>query len=259
MVLEHNLNPIFLNLFGLQIHWYGLMYVIGLLAGYFILSYFAKQGQLKLTEDEVLDFMVYLALGLLLGSRIFYFIFYNFSQVLQNPLSLFAIWKGGMSFHGGVIGVMTSGYIFCRKYKKSFMHIADYVTLPLTLGLGLGRIGNFINGELFGRATSLPWAMNFGDNIPRHPSQLYEAAKNFTMTFFFWFIRNKHLPEGFRFWLFIFFYGVLRFTIEFVRQPDPQLGFIFLNFTMGQVLCSVMVLVGGCMLWFLYNKHTKQQ
>ena len=259
MVLTHTLNPIFLDVFGVQIRYYGLFYVIGIIIFYLFLKYFIKEKQLDLTEDELLDLLLYLVIGLLLGARIFYFVFYNFLNLLQNPLSLFAIWQGGMSFHGGLIGIIVAGIIFCKLKKKSFYHLADYVVIPAGIGMALVRIGNFINGELFGRPTSLPIAMDFGDGVPRHPSQLYESAKNMFMFTTLWLTRKNNFPVGFRFWLFVFMYGFLRFMIEFVREPDPQLGFILLSFTMGQLLCSIMILVGGYMLYSLYSKHTTQQ
>lgn len=259
MVFIHNIDPVFLNIFGVKIYYYGLMYIIGFTLGYFFLNHFRKKGQLQLTEEELIDFILYLAVGVLLGSRIFYFLFYNFGALLNNPLEFLFLWHGGMSFHGGLIGVTIAGILFCKLKKKSFFHIADYVVIPAVIALGFGRIGNFINGELFGRPTSLPWAFNFGDGIPRHPSQLYESTKNFFMFTVLWLIKDKILPTGFRFWFFVTMYGTLRFTIEFVREPDPQLGFIFAGLTMGQLLSSAMIVVGGCMLWLLISKHTKKQ
>lgn len=258
MVWKHNLNPVFLHLGPVEIRYYGLFYVIGLIVAYLMLKHFSKKGELDLDDDDLLDFILYAALGILLGSRIFYFIFYNFPLFLKNPLQLFYLWEGGMSFHGGVIGVAVAGIIFCKVKKKDFFEIADVVVLPLTLALALGRVGNFINGELYGRPTSLPWAMDFGDGVPRHPSQLYESAKNLFMFTVLWITKSKILPKGFRFWLFIFMYGALRFTIEFVREPDPQLGLLFLGLSMGQWLSSAMILTGSSMLWRVFSSTTRK-
>ncbi len=200
---------------------------------------------------------LYIAVGLLLGARIFYFLFYNFALFLQEPLQIFKIWEGGMSFHGALIGILVAGILFCKKYKKEFYSIADLVVLPAVLALGFGRIANFINGELYGRMTSLPWAVDFGDGIARHPSQLYEAAKNFVIFGVLWILKDKDLKKGTLFWTFITLYGVFRFFIEFVREPDPQVGFILFNtLTMGQILTGIMAIVGGSVLisWHLKRK-----
>lgn len=258
MVWTHNINPVLLDLGPLEIRYYGLFYIVGIAIGYFLLRHFIRKKQLNLTEDELLDLIIYIAFGLLLGSRIFYFIFYNFSWLLQNPLNLFKLWEGGMSFHGGLIGVIAAGYLFCRQKKKNFLEIADYVVMPIAIGLAIGRLGNFINGELFGRPTTLPWAVNFGDGIARHPSQLYEAAKNIIIFSTLWLIKDKTFPTGFRFWLFVTMYGCLRFTIEFVREPDPQLGFFLQYFTMGQLLSGAMIIMGSYSLWCISKQNTRK-
>lgn len=254
MVFIHNIDPVLLHLGPLEIRYYGLAYVLGFVLGYFILKQLIKKKNVALTEEELDTLILYIALGVLLGSRIFYFVFYNFSMLLENPFHLFKIWEGGMSFHGGLIGVLVAGILFCKQYKKSFYELADLAVIPVALGLGIGRIANFINGELYGRATTVPWAVDFGDGIPRHPSQLYESAKNFVMFGILWLLKEKeHLKKGTLFWTFITLYGTFRFFIEFVREPDPQLGFVLFNFfTMGQVLTGIMAITGSMMLLRMY-------
>ncbi len=249
MAYIHNIDPVLLHLGPLEIRYYGLVYVLGFVLAYFLLRYLSKQKNIALSEDELETFLLYAAVGVLVGSRVFYFLFYNFSIVLENPLQLFKIWEGGMSFHGGLIGVLIGGFLFCKQYKKDFYELADIVVIPTVLGLGIGRIANFINGELYGRATTVPWAVDFGDGIPRHPSQLYESAKNFVIFSVLWVLKDKNLRKGTLFWTFVMLYGAFRFFIEFVRQPDSQLGFVLFGFfSMGQVLTGIMALVAGCVL-----------
>jgi len=194
-----------------------------------------------------------------INEEILFLVFYDMAAIISDPLELFRVWNGGMSFHGGFIGVMIAGYIFCRKYKKNFIRLADIMAIIAPLGLFLGRIGNFINGELYGRITSVPWAFDFGDGLPRHPSQLYEAGKNILIFAILWSTKDKKWPKGTRIGLFLMLYGTLRFMIEFVREPDPQLGFVFLDFSMGQLLCSVMVLSGACVLLFVFRSSRKRR
>ncbi len=266
-MIEHMLNPVIVSIGSLQIRWYSLFYIIGLAIAYFIIHHIARERNLRLTKDDVLDFIVYIAAGLLVGARVFYFIFYDFSGLIHDPLELFRVWHGGMSFHGGLIGVLVSGYIFCRKKGVDFWDMADITVIPLGLGLALGRIGNFINGELYGRVWNGALCIDYSHNpyldyLPkmcRYPSQLVESLKNILIFTVLWNIRNRKLPKGFLFWTFVTMYGFLRFFIEFIRQPDPQLGFVIGPFTMGQVLCSVMILVGGTMLVRLTVKSRKRK
>lgn len=259
MVFTHNINPVLLHIGSLEIRYYGLAYVIGFILGYFILKHLIKEKNIAITGEELDTLIFYIAIGLLLGSRIFYFLFYNLSIVLQNPLHILKIWEGGMSFHGGLIGVIVAGIIFCRQYKKDFYELADLAVIPVVFGLGIGRIANFINGELYGRPTALPWAVDFGDGIPRHPSQLYESAKNFVIFSILWMLTKKEkLQKGTLFWVFITLYGLFRFFIEFVRQPDSQLGFVLFNFfTMGQVLTAIMAVTGSIVLLSRFRDKIK--
>ena len=256
MVYVHNIDPVLLHLGPLEIRYYGLVYVIGFIIAYFLLRYLSKRKSVALSEDELETFLLYAAVGVLVGSRVFYFLFYNFSIVLENPLQLFKIWEGGMSFHGGLIGVLVGSFIFCKQYNKDFYELADIVVIPTVLGLGIGRIANFINAELYGRATTVPWAVDFGDGIPRHPSQLYESAKNFVIFGVLWTLKDKNLRKGTLFWTFIMLYGTFRFFIEFVRQPDSQLGFVLFGFlSIGQVLTGIMAFVAaGVLLSWHYSQ-----
>ena len=257
MVYVHNIDPVFLHLGPVEIRYYGLVYVLGFVIAYFLLRYLAKRKKVALSEDELETFLLYAAVRVLVGSRVFYFLFYNFSIILENPLQLFKIWEGGMSFHGGLIGVLIGSFIFCKQYKKDFYELADIVVIPAALGLAFGRITNFINGELYGRPTTLPWAVDFGDGIPRHPSQLYESAKNFVILSVLWLLKEKeNLHKGTLFWTFITLYGTFRFFIEFVREPDSQVGFVLFGiFTMGQILTAIMAITGGLVLFHWYSKR----
>lgn len=254
-MLVHNINPVLLQLGNLQIRYYGIIYVLGFVISYFFILFLSRERKLGFSKDDASDLIFYLLLGVVLGSRLFYILFYNLSYYISNPLEMFALWHGGMSFHGGLVGSFIAVYLYSKKKKVHYYDILDIIVIPTAIALGLGRIGNFINGELYGRVTSLPWGMNFGDGLSRHPSQLYESVKNFFIFGVLWFIRNKKVPRGFLFWTFVTLYGVLRFMVEFVREPDPQLGFVFLNLSMGQVLCSVLIIVG---VFFMINIKKKR-
>jgi len=266
MMIIHKFNPVIFELGFFQLRWYSIMYIVGLVIAFFIITHIVKERGIKLTRDEVIDYIVYLAMGLLIGGRVLYFVFYDFNALLSNPLELFKLWNGGMSFHGGLVGALAGGYVFVRKHKLNPWEIADITVIPLGIALFLGRIGNFINGELYGRVWDGVLCVDYSQNehigfLPkmcRYPSQLAEAAKNLVIFAVIWSIKDMKLPNGFLFWSFVTMYGVLRFTIEFIREPDVQLGFVLGPFTMGQVLSSLMVLVGGFMLiWLLKHKKFK--
>jgi len=258
MVFQHNINPVLLNIVGIEIRYYGLIYIIALVLAYFIISYLAKLKKLHLKKDDVLDLIIYMAFGVLLGGRIFYFIFYNFGDIITDPLELFRLWHGGMSYHGGLIGVFFAILIYSKVKKVHFYDLADMIAIPAALGIALGRIGNFINGELIGRPTNLPWSFNFGDGISRHPSQLYQSIANFINFGILWQVKNFKLPRGFLFWFYITLYGGFRFSTEFFREPDPQVGFVLFNFfTMGQILSLIMAVAGGVMLYITYSNNKK--
>jgi phosphatidylglycerol:prolipoprotein diacylglycerol transferase len=216
-----------------------------------------KRKDFGVSKLEVENLYFYLILGLIIGARLGYVLFYDLKMYLADPLEIFAIWHGGMSFHGGLIGVLLVGILFSWKNKKSFWKIADLFIVTAPIGLGFGRIGNFINGELYGRVTQVPWAMIFPtdkDLLPRHPSQLYESALEGGILFLIlWFLKDKKLPTGGLLAIFLSLYGLFRFFVELFREPDPQLGFILGPFTMGQTLSAFMI-IGGIIL-FLYLKR----
>ncbi len=256
MVFIHNINPALFDftLFGshFEIRYYGLFYVAAFIIAYFMSKYLVKQRKLGLNEDDVADLVLYILIGVVIGARIFYVIFYNLPYYASNPLDIIAIWQGGLSFHGGLVGAILGGLYFCKRKKISFYKIADIAVIPASIGLALGRIGNFTNGELYGRITDLPWGIKFsGAEGFRHPSQIYESMKNVVIFTVLWVIKDKKLPDGFLFWTFVTMYAALRFLIELVREPDAQLGFIFGPFTMGQLLTFPMFLVGAYMLYRL--------
>lgn len=260
MVIMHNINPILINLGFAQIRYYGLFYIIGLVVGYFFMKRFSKDFGLKLSADDIIDYVVYIGFGLFLGGRFFYFVFYQPWDLLS--LELFKITKGGMSFHGGMIGAAVAGYVYSRKMKIPFMKLADITVLPVAIALALGRLGNFINGELVGRLWEGVICIDYSqsDYIAnpvegcRYPSQIFAFFKDIVLFGSLFYISKKKLPRGSIFWSFIALYGLLRFSVEFFRAPDPQLGFVLGWMTMGQVLSSIMILVAGIMIYRL-NKH----
>lgn len=241
------INPEIIRIGPFAIRWYGLMYLLGFASSYLLVRYQIKKKGFKLKKDFVEALYSYLILGLILGARLGYVIFYNLSYYIEHPLEILAIWHGGMSFHGGLIGSVIAGTLFCRKLKVDAWQIADLIIVTAPIGIGLGRLGNFINGELYGRVTDVPWAMIFptGGQLPRHPSQLYEFFLEGVVLFIIlWLLKDKTLKTGVLFSLFMIFYGTFRFFVEFFREPDVQVGFILGVFTMGQILSAAMVLLG---------------
>ncbi len=261
----HNINPALIEFGPFQIRYYGLFYALGFLIAYFLIYYLAKRKGMKLTRDDVADFLFYQIIGVVLGARFGYVLFYNLSFYFKNPFEVIALWHGGLSFHGGLIGAIIATYLFCRKKKIDFYDIADIVVVPVALALALGRIGNFMNGELYGRITDVSWCIDYSknkfiENLPsgcRHPSQIYESLKNLIIFSVLWSIKDKKLPRGFMFWAFVALYGLLRTIVEFFRQPDGQIGFIFGYFTMGQFLSFPIFLLGIYMM-FRLNKNVHQ-
>lgn len=252
-----HIDPVLIHLGPLQIRWYGLMYVIG-----FTASYFLVKKQIAETDNQQLarhfdNLNVTLIISLVIGARLGYALFYNASYYLGHPLEILATWKGGMSFHGALIGLLIGGLLFCHRNGLSFLRTADLYAVTVPIGLGCGRLGNFINGELYGRVTDVPWAMVFpgGGPLPRHPSQLYESLLEGVVLFLvLWPLRKKDWPPGRRLALFLIGYALIRFVVEFFREPDRQLGFLFSFVTMGQLLSSFM-LFGGLLLLFLAKKR----
>jgi phosphatidylglycerol:prolipoprotein diacylglycerol transferase len=233
------------------------MYVFGFFASYLLVRYQMKRKDFGVSKLDVENLYFYLILGLIIGARLGYVLFYDLKMYLKDPLEIFAIWHGGMSFHGGLIGVLIVAILFSWKNKKPFWKIVDLFIVTAPIGLGLGRIGNFINGELYGRVTQVPWGMVFPKGGPdlRHPSQLYESGLEGGVLFLIlWFLKDKKLPDGGLFALFLSLYGIFRFFVEHFREPDPQLGFILGPFTMGQTLSAFMIIGGIILLACLRKK-----
>ncbi len=244
MLQYPNINPVIVQLGPFQIRWYGIMYIISFIIAYFLLKKFYKEDKIDIEKRDYENLFFYIILGVVIGARVGYTLFYNLSDFIRNPLELFALWHGGMSFHGGLIAVILFGYIFCRRHRYDFYKIADATVVVAPIGLAFGRFGNFINAELYGRPTNLPWGMLFpGEKVPRHPSQLYELLLEGALLFtILYILRKKVHKKGFIFWSFIGGYGFFRFLVEFVREPDAHLGFILGPFTMGQILSSLMII-----------------
>lgn len=252
-----NLNPYILEIGPVHITWYGLMYVLGFTISYLLVRYQVKRKDFGISLGEVEDLYFYLILALIVGARLGYVLFYDLRLYLSDPLEIFAFWHGGMSFHGGLIGVLVTGLLYGWKRQKSFWKLADLFIVTAPVGLGLGRIGNFINGELYGRVTNVPWGMIFpkGGPLPRHPSQLYESGlEGWVLFLILWRLKDREHPPGFLLGVFILLYGVFRFFIEFFREPDAQLGFVLGPFSMGQVLCAFMIGAGAALMVYLKKK-----
>lgn len=257
MLIHPNFNPVAASLGPIKIHWYGIMYLLGFAFAWFLGMYRAKKLKLDWNSELISDLIFYAALGIIIGGRVGYMLFYDFQALASNPLKLFQIWKGGMSFHGGLAGGLLGLMLFAKHTKKHFLDITDFAAPLVPFGLAAGRFGNFINGELWGRPTDVPWAMVFPeiDNIPRHPSQLYEFGLEGVLLFIILFIYTSKIRErGRATALFLICYGLFRFAIEFFREPDAQIGYLFTKwFTMGQLL-TVPMMVLGILIW-CYQKY----
>ncbi len=247
MISYPQILPYFLKVGPIELRWYGLAYIVGIFAGTASITSTLKR-RFSMTLDDITSMMVYLMGGILLGGRLGYILFYDLSYYLEHPGESIALWHGGMSFHGGCLGCLLAIWLFSRPYRVRFWGILDGISAAAPLGILLGRLANFINGELFGRVTTVPWAMVFpnGGPLPRHPSQLYEA---FFEGVVLWMIlyplyRRGKLPEGCITALFLVGYGGFRFGIEFFREPDVQVGFLWLGFSLGQWLCLGMIGIG---------------
>ncbi len=240
------IDPVAVSLGPLQIHWYGLMYLFGFVGAWWLGR--VRAARYDWTAEQVEDLLFYGAIGVIVGGRVGYALFYDFPSLVENPLNLFKVWQGGMSFHGGLIGVLLAFGFFARKTGKSYFHISDFIAPMVPIGLFFGRIGNFINGELWGKVSDVPWAMVFptGGPLARHPSQLYEAALEGALLFLIlWWFSAKPKPVGAVSGLFLLGYGVFRSLVELVRVPDQQYGYLFFEWlTMGQILSLPMILMG---------------
>ena len=250
MIAYPNINPIAIDLGFVSIYWYGISYVAGILLAWILLRFRACKLQLSIDNEKISDLVFFAMLGIIVGGRLGSVIFYDFTYYLGHPLEIFYIHKGGMSFHGGLIGVIFAIWFFSYKNNIYFFKITDFITPVVPIGLGFGRIGNFINGELWGSPSNLPWAMIFPNpaagGIARHPSQLYEAFfEGLVLFIILWWFSRVPRPVKATSGLFLFFYGIFRFLIEFVRMPDQHIGYVAFNWlTMGQLLTIPMIIFG---------------
>jgi len=261
--IPQHIDPALFTIGAFQIRYYGLMYLVAFFITYVLVIYRIKDEGHAYTKETIQDTFVWTIIGLLVGARLGYILFYNFGYYLSNPLMIifpFDLTDGfryvgisGMSYHGGAIGVVVAGILFCRRRSIKFWHFADLFVAALPLGYTFGRIGNFLNGELFGRVTAMPWGMYFPTDPThqlRHPSQLYEALfEGIFLFIILWTIRKRGRFDGFLVSLYLIGYGLVRFIIEFFRDPDPQLGFVLGGMTMGQILCLAMILLGMGLYW----------
>lgn len=260
MIAYPNIDPVAFSLGPLSVRWYGLMYLAAFAAALFLGNLRAKKSRGLWHQDQIADIVFYGAIGVVLGGRLGYVLFYNFDYFLKDPLWLFRIWEGGMAFHGGLIGVLVAMWIYGRSLGKNFFQVTDFIAPIVPLGLGFGRLGNFIGGELWGRASDASWAMVFPtdpNQLPRHPSQLYQFALEGIVLFsLLWWFSSKPRPRMAVSGMFLLIYGAARFIVEFFREPDSQLGFIAFDWlTMGQLLSTPMIILGALMMVRGYKKH----
>ncbi len=283
MYYIHKLDPVLLSAGPLQIRWYGLMYLIGFVSGYFLLVRRYKRGLFALNPEQIQNLITYLMIGMMIGARLIYVLVYNPSYYMENPAEIPAIWHGGLSFHGAALGFIVAILLYAKHNGFSFYQLMDTVVLGSAQGIIFGRLGNFINGELPGRVTDVPWAMIFPDGgaLPRHPSQLYQAfceglAVLLILYVIQWYEQKKgNAPVGKSYakaekkgkkemihwkrtgimstW-FLILYGIGRFIVEFYREPDAQLGYYMGWMTMGQILCALMILAGVILLAITIKK-----
>lgn len=254
-----NIDPVALDLGFLQIHWYGLMYLVGIGGAWFLASRRLHAFDPTWSKEKLSDLVFWVAMGVIVGGRLGYVLFYDLPAYIANPLLILEVWKGGMSFHGGLLGVMLATLWFARRNGKSFFELMDFIAPLVPIGLGAGRIGNFINAELWGKVSDVPWAMVFptGGPEPRHPSQLYQfALEGVALFIILWIYSRKPRPTMAVSGLFAVCYGIFRFIVEFVRVPDAQLGYLAWGWlTMGQVLCVPMVLAGLGLMVYAYKRQ----
>ena len=258
MIRIHDLSPVAVDLGFFSIHWYGIMYLLGFLIA-LGLGYY-RRDRLGWTSDDLSDCLFYCVLGVIIGGRLGYMLFYNTSSLLASPWKVFFIWEGGMSFHGAVIGVIGTFLLLARKKKVNPFDLSDFILPLISIGLGLGRVGNYINGELWGKPTNSDWGIIFPDSgnlLPRHPSQLYEVFLEGVVLFaILWIFTLKPRPRMSTSGLFLLGYGSARFAVEFLRVPDAHLGYLAFGWlTMGQLLTLPMIIAGIFMLYYGYRRN----
>lgn len=261
MLQYPTINPIAFSLGPLKVHWYGLMYLVGFLLAWLLALHRANKPNSGWRDTQISDLIFYSAVGVVVGGRVGYMLFYNLSALLANPLTFFTIWDGGMSFHGGMLGVGIATWIYSHLQQRRWVDVIDFVAPLVPLGLACGRIGNFINGELWGRVTTVPWGMVFPDGgpLPRHPSQIYEfLLEGVTLFVILWIYSAKQRPRFAVTAMFLLWYGIFRFIVELFRQPDAPLGFVAFGWlTMGQLLSFPMILIGLVLLIWLYRNKER--
>lgn len=260
-----NIDPVALQIGPVLIRWYSLAYIAGFFGGWGVAHQLLKRSGLSVpTAKQIDDFLFWMVIGVILGGRVGYILFYNFDYFMHNPLHMFKTWEGGMSFHGGLLGVVVAVLGFSWKHKIPVLRLGDLAACGATVGLFFGRLANFVNGELYGRVTDSPWGMVFpgGGPLPRHASQLYEAGAEGLLLFLIlnglaYFKPQVQKYHGMLFGLFLSFYGVFRFIIEFAREPDPQIGLHFGWISQGQILCLPMILIGLAIIFYAVRKHDR--
>jgi phosphatidylglycerol---prolipoprotein diacylglyceryl transferase len=259
MIEYPNISPIIFSLGPFQVRWYGLAYLAGILLGGLLIKK-PLHSKLALNNDQIINFLTYIMIGVFVGGRLGYVFIYNPSFYLHHPLEIFALWKGGMAFHGGALGAAVSVFVFAKHNNRNAWIGLDLLSIGATVGLTFGRLANFINGELIGRVSTVPWAMVFpnGGDFTRHPSQLYESLGEgvFLLCILSILFKYMSLRPGQLFACFLWGYGAIRFFLEFFRAPDPQLSALFLDLTMGQYLCSLMLLLGGAV-WYFSSQNMR--
>ena len=262
-MMVHNFNPVFIDLGFFQIKWYSIAYILGIILGWIYAIKIIKNNKYidkTIKPHDFDDLIIYLIIGIIVGGRLGYIIFYNFGYYSQNIQEIFKIWHGGMSFHGGLVGVIIATYFFSKNKKINFLKFTDIIACATPIGLFLGRIANFINGELYGKASSLPWAIIFPEagNFTRHPSQIYESILEgivlFILINFFALKRNLLLKTGYVSALFLILYSILRIFSETFREPDEHIGYIYSYISMGTLL-SLITFLTGCIIIFFVKKN----
>ena len=258
MLLYPDIDPVALRIGPLAVHWYGLMYLVGFGAGWWLGRVRAKRPDSGWKPVQIDDLLFYVALGIVLGGRLGYILFYGFSDYLANPLNVLKVWQGGMSFHGGLLGVLIAMGLYARRHGRTFFQVTDFIAPLVPPGLLAGRVGNFINGELWGKVTDMPWGMVYppAGPEPLHPTQLYEALLEGLVLFvILWIYSRKPRPTMAVSGMFLLWYGLFRFSVEFFRVPDAHIGYLAFGWlTMGQVLTLPMILLGIGFVWWAYRR-----
>jgi len=263
MLKYPEINPVAFNIRTWPVYWYGLMYLVGFFAGWVVLSLRLRFSKRDFNQEQLSDIVFYTAIGAILGGRLGYILFYDTQVLVTDPLLIFQTWKGGMSFHGGLLGAVIALWLCARSMKKHFLALTDFIAPAVPIGLGAGRIGNFINGELWGRATTMPWGMVFPNGGPliRHPSQLYEfALEGVAMFIILWIYSRKRRTLGAVSGWFAVLYALFRCTVEFFREPDAQIGYLAFGwFTQGQLLSIPLIMIGLALLWWSAKRSRRER